>query len=227
MKVLLALLLGLLVLSCDPPIVFDRAYPDGVAPLSEIPTPYRGIFLCQSDSTRVLIGAKAIVLEQTYTFKTSVAKVKEKEDCSLLDTAIVLPSTNQCIPIRFINDTLVEGTWTESDTLFAISSENVVKAYKGNLVLSTKISKDQWGLSTLTIDEARDVTYRAINDRSEIQAVQAVTQTELIEDNPEKPKYRIKPTPIEFDNLLEDRRIFVPCDVLERINLEQTDIYVY
>ncbi|MDF1697969.1 MAG: hypothetical protein P1U56_19130, partial [Saprospiraceae bacterium] len=72
-----------LIASCSPPVVFDQPYPLNGADLLSIPSAYQGAFICESDSSLVLIQDKQIVVRQENYFLLPLKDVEEIEDCSI------------------------------------------------------------------------------------------------------------------------------------------------
>jgi len=52
----------LVVAACTPPVIFDKAYPIGEENLEAIPSAYRGVFICESDSALLVISDRDIIL---------------------------------------------------------------------------------------------------------------------------------------------------------------------
>ena len=51
-----------IVFSCTPPVVFDTAYPTETSDLLEIPFEYQGAFICDSDSSLIIINKTNIII---------------------------------------------------------------------------------------------------------------------------------------------------------------------
>jgi len=222
-------ILGLLtfMISCTPPVVFDKAYPVGEDDLYQFPVEYQGAFICESDSSIIVIDQSTIYNRKERFFRLPLKDVEEKENCMIVEDKMFVDNRKECIPIVFESDSTVRGTVIEVDTIFNISEESVVRLYNGHLVLSQKMDLDKWSVNLLTLQDNSDVMYRAITDKTEIRSVSSTTPTEKLESKRRNaPKYRVKPTMAEFDKLINNEKIFVDCDYLKRVNLEQNFLFI-
>jgi len=159
-------ILGLLtfMISCTPPVVFDKAYPVGEDDLYQFPVEYQGAFICESDSSIIVIDQSTIYNRKERFFRLPLKDVEEKENCMIVEDKMFVDNRKECIPIVFESDSTVRGTVIEVDTIFNISEESVV--------------------------------------------------------------YRVKPTLEEFDRLINNEKVFVDCDYLTRVNLEQNFLFI-
>ena len=66
------------------------------------------------------------------------------------------------------------------------------------------------------------MTFRAITNKSKIKNIEKITQaTDITVESDENPRYKVRPTMIEFDKLLADDTIFITCDYLTRVEIEK------
>ena len=220
MKLQIVSLIGfiLLIVACTPPVVFDQAYPIGEDNLKEIPASYTGSFICESDSSLLLIKKHEIVIKKENFFNLPLKYVEERDDCKIDGQEMYVSGREECIPLEFINDSTVRGTVIEHDTLFSIGNAAVVRMYQGHVVLSQEINDDQWAVSFLSIEKNTDVKYRAITDKTKIVNVGKVTKMENITTKEDKNnRYKIKPTMKQFDELFHDEKVFIECEYLTRV----------
>lgn len=221
------ILFAIFILSCSPPVVFDGPYPQGGSDLLHLPDVYQGTFICESDSSIVLIGPQMITLRQEHFFTTALKDVDEKEDCSVIGNEMYIKGREECVPLEFVNDSTVRGIITEYDTLFVISKTGIARTYKGHLVLSQEIEDSEWAINIVTLQDNRDMIYRAITDETKIKNVRKITQLQDITDpEDDSPRYKIRPTMKEFDALLSDEKVFVECEYLTRVSLENRIIHL-
>jgi len=206
--------------ACEPPVVFDQPYPQNRVDLEQIPKQFHGDYLCESDSSLVRIAEQNIIHESYYEFRSNIKDLEEKEDCTIRDNQIFIKGISECVPLKYINDSIVAGQYVMVDTLFKNRYNAFARIYKGHLFLSQKIKTEEWMVHFLTPVEG-DLIYRAIVDRSNISEIKKLTPVENLEKaRNDSPRYRIKPTKQEFDKLIENKRIFIECEYLIRINLE-------
>ena len=228
MKYLLLISIAIaIVFSCTPPVVFDTAYPTDASDLIEIPFAYQGAFICDSDSSLIIINETNIIIRKEEYFRLSLKYVEEKEGCLISGDNMYVDNREECIPIVFENDSIVRGTIIENDTLFRMEPGSVARIYKGNVVISQELEDDLWAINLLALQENGDVIYKAITDKTKIRHVQQITATkELPSNRRNEPKYKVKPTMGEFDAMMKDEKVFVTCDYLTRVNLEQNYLFI-
>lgn len=217
----LLLSVSLFVLSCTPPVVFDQAYPIEAENLEEIPASYRGVFICESDSALLVIAKHDITLRKENFFLLPLKDVEERPDCNVAEDQMYVTGRTECIPLEFINDSIVKGTVVEHDTLFVMGDKAVARMYQGHVVLSQELKKGQWAVSLLSLEENTDVKYRAITDKSKIKNVGKITSLENITIESDKTeRYKIKPSMKQFDDLINDEKVFIECEYLTRVLLD-------
>ena len=228
MKYLLLISISIAIaLSCTPPVVFDNAYPTDSSDLSEIPFEYQGAYICESDSSLIIINKQEIVIRKEQFFRLSLKNVEEKENCLISGDKMYVDNRNECIPIVFESDSIVRGTIVENDTLFRMEPGSVARLYKGHVVISQEVENNIWAINLLELQDNGDVIYRAITDKTKIRHVQQITDTkELPSRKRDQPKYKVKPTMREFDEMMNDENIFITCDYLTRVNLEQNFLFL-
>lgn len=217
-------LLGLVLLlaTCTPPVVFDQPYPIGEEDLIEFPELYTGSFICESDSALLLIQKNEIVIRKENYFKLPLKYVEEREDCNIEGEEMYVSGRAECIPLEFVNDSTVQGIVVEHDTLFSMGDKAVARMYHGHLVLSQEIEDFEWAVSFLSLEKNSDIVYRAITDKTKVAEVGKVTAMEDITTKEDKNnRYKIKPTMKQFDELMHHEKVFVECEYLTRVYLDE------
>ena len=136
MRLLGFLLILLTAISCEPAVVFKDAMPPEVDAITTIPKQFHGVYMCESDSSRIYIERDHAVQESYYQFITSVERVRESEDCSIVAGGLYLPGRKECIPFEWINEDSITAKVYELDTLFEFADDEVMKLYRGHLFLN-------------------------------------------------------------------------------------------
>jgi len=207
--------------ACSPPVIFDKAYPLEVENLKAIPSSYTGVFICESDSALLIISQHDITLRKENYFMLPLKDVEEREDCKIVGEQMYVTGRSECIPLEFINDSIVKGTVVEHDTLFLMGEKSIARIYQGHVVLSQEVEDGQWAVSLLSLEDNKDIKYRAITDKTKIKNVSKITSMENITTIDDKrDRYKIRPSMVQFDELLNDDKVFIECEYLTRINLE-------
>jgi len=211
------LLLG----SCTPPVVFDQAYPTDQKDQSTIPSQFQGSFMCESDSALVIISDHEITLHKSHYFTTKVKYLEQRKDCKIEDDKIYVTGREECIPIEVVNDSIVRGTYQETDTLFYMQEGSVARLHNGHLILNQELKPKEWAVSLLTPEYGGDLTFKAITNKTKLKNVRRITETTDITTNQDKkPRHIVSPTMQDFDKLLSDKEIFIECEYLVRVHLD-------
>ena len=225
---LLLYFISIIVVSCTSPVVFDDAYPTKTQLLKDIPDDYQGAFMCESNSTVITINDKQILALEYVFFQENIEKLEERTACTLIDDEIYLDEIEDCIPIEYVGEDSIKGEYVRIDTLFDIFKGHIVKPLKGNLILSQKMETKEYILSVLSRDEYGNVMYRAINENSDLDQLADITNMKQISvDRNNEPIFKVKPTQKEFEEILAHPEIFIVCEYLIRINLEEYDHYLF
>lgn len=220
------ILLLAIITSCTPPVVFDQAYPSDQADLASIPHVFQGAFICESDSSLVIISDTDVTMHRTHYFNTKMSQVEERANCKIVDDKMYISGRLECIPVSVVNDSTVRGTYKETDTLFVMQEGSVARIHKGHLVLSQELNKNEWAVSLLTTQQGGDLTFRAITKKSKIKNVSKVTHpTDITTYRDNSPRYSVSPTMKEFDALLADDKVFIECEYLLRVHLDDSTIH--
>ena len=222
------LLMIIIVTACTPPVVFDQAQPIDGESVNEIPASYQGLYVCESDSTLIIISDHIVYAQHEHYFIISTEGLEEREDCSLIENEVYLPGKDMCIPIEYIDEKTVKGYITDIDTLFIMDVNHVAKSYRGHLFLSKKLDNQEWAVSMLSHDETGNLLYRGITEDSDFRGINRITpMKEITRPSDRKRRFKITPDQTAFDLLINDPDIFIDCEYLMRVNLEveQPDVF--
>ena len=226
-KISFLLLLSFAFTMCSPPIVFDEAYPKNEAPMNYFPENYQGIYMCESDSTLIVIKETLVYAQSFFYFEASESEIEAKEQCTIADGELYIEERQECIPFEYFAEDSIRAQYYNIDTLFEISPKAILKTYENSLVLSSQV-KDEWIITLLSIDKFGNVDYRAITESTDIEKVQSITPTKQIGVNRNsEPIYSVKPDQIGFAEMFNDHNIFISCEYLMRVNLEENAFYMY
>lgn len=207
-------------ISCNQGVVFEDSNPPNIDKVDQLPQYLLGSYLCQSDSSIVHIYKDYIVQEILVEFKTSLDKIAETENCSLVDGGLYLPGRKECIPFEYINEDTITATLYELDTLFYISRDNIAKVYKGQLFLNIKSHSYKWMTWIVRPDSNGNLIYRYIDIPQDRNVIENYTKDYTVQTiEPDKIQYSLKPTLREFEEIANSEYA-VLCDVLQPISLE-------
>ncbi len=218
-------LLGML-FSCEPKVVFDHTQPTGIDPIEEIPERYWGSYRCQSDSTLVIIEPHIAYQQYNYQIKMTIDQIEETENCSLADGGLYLPGRKQCYPIKYIHEDTVVGYVTDIDTLFSFSDDQVIKPYRGALIINQQLESDDWIIWTLGVNTDGSLQLNYLDLPEEIENIAEISADyDKVQRSKDIEQYVIRPTMREFDDLITTADYQLECDVLIPVSLEIDDVF--
>ena len=214
----LGILLLLTIGACtEPPVVFTEAQPQGLPAEPYINMVYRGTFFCESDSATVHIKARTIHKERLYAFSIPKAEVDTMQDATLEDSVLVIKGFEESIPVEIINDTLYADIMIR-DTLFEMSSKQILKYYKGHQVISKELGPEKWEVIILSLDGDMNLRLSEAILPADLEALEEITPVEDISTE-EQIQIRVSPSYLEFGEILQKQLIFQECDLFTRMKL--------
>jgi len=162
----------------------------------------------------------AVYKESYRMFITTIEKVEQTEDCAIVAGGLYLPGRKECIPFDYIEDDKIVAKIYSIDTLFGFRKDEVLKLYKGRLFLNYQSEKNEWVCHMITPMRDRSMKWELINVPDEVNTIEEVTVDYTTRENKEEETlYVIKPTLVEFDQIL-DKNFVSDCDILYPINFE-------
>ena len=163
----------LLLDSCEPAATFDKPQPDNVKSLVSFPERLQGKYLAADQVSTVTITDKLITRYYDFDFKEHKDGLGSSYKI-VGDTLINLAdSTKERIHLK--GDTIIqhfEGT----DTLFIISSNNVLKKFKGYYFLNNRYSDNAWEVKKLGLQKG-SLVIGSISDKDDVQKLKEISET--------------------------------------------------
>lgn len=209
-----------MIISCKPNVLFQEAVPPGVDTISKIPANFQGVYMCESDSSRMYAEENVIYNETYRMFVTPISRVTEREDCSIVAGGLYLPGRKECIPFEYVNEDTIMAKIYSIDTLFSFKNTEAMKLYKGHLFMNYKNKLDEWVTYMITPMEDGAMNWELIDIPDKVKNVEAITHEYKTRKNKDdETMFIIKPTLVEFDRILR-QDYMTPCDILIPINLE-------
>jgi hypothetical protein len=194
--------------SCQPPVVFVEPQPVGVESISSIPESYMGIYWCKIDSVSLFVDDKAFIKSKELLLSMTIEEIEADPDLELQNGKIYVRSWDQSFPIESKGDTIISKIIIK-DTLFVISPEQILKPFKGYLILNTKLDENVWGVM-LVSHEGEGILSLAYAELPEnLSVLDSITPVETLakKDNIET-QILIRPTREEFEQILKNRILF-------------------
>ena len=207
-------------ISCEPNVLFEEAVPPEVSAIDRIPIDFQGGFICESDSSRMYADEFIIYNESYHQFVTTLDRIKETENCSIIAGGLYLPGRKECIPFEYLSEDTITAKVYSIDTLFAFRDHEVLKLYKGRLFMNYKNGLDEWVTFMISPMEDGALKWELIDIPDSVRKVEAITRDYTMRVNADdETKYIIKPTLVEFERII-DKNYVRPCDILFPINFE-------
>lgn len=207
-------------ISCEPNVLFQEAVPPEVLAIDRLPEEFQGVYMCESDSSRMYADDFIIYNESYHQFVTTLDRIKDTEHCSIIAGGLYLPGRKECIPFEYISEDTITAKVYSIDTLFAFRDNEILKLYKGRLFMNYKNGLDEWVTFMISPMEDGAMNWELIDIPDRVRKVEAITQDYSVRVNvDDEKKYIIKPNLVEFERIL-DKNYLRPCDVLYPINLE-------
>ncbi|MFD0797333.1 hypothetical protein ACFQZJ_07670 [Maribacter chungangensis] len=204
--------------SCQPAVVFNEAQPVNVESLSEIPDAYRGIFWCPADSASLFIDDKAFIKRKELLVKLTKAEVDSSNDLYLSNGRLFITEWEADFPAEEKGDTIVSQLIIR-DTIFALGPKQVLKDFKGHLVLSTKLDEGAWAVSVAS-QTGKGILKIARADLPEnLEALDSIVPINSVSKiNDRETQILIRPTKEQFERILQKGVLFQgSCTEFERI----------
>ncbi|MGB3344219.1 MAG: hypothetical protein WBA61_09920 [Aequorivita sp.] len=200
----------LLLLSyCQPPVVFTEPQPRDEPELSRIPMEYQGMYWCEVDSIALIIDEKMISKQKEYESKLSMAEIESNPNLSFQNETLYSKELNQAFPAKLIGETIISQI-TLKDTLFSKTTEQVLKFYKGHLILNNPIDNDNWEVTIISLKYPDILSLTKANLPDNLDELERITAVEKFktDDNEKTVQIKISPTKAEFDQILGQGLIF-------------------
>jgi len=173
------------------------------------------MFLCDSDSSIVHIKKRTIFKEKEYEATLAIQDIPSIEELSYENGELRISPLDQVAEVVENGDSLTAKI-TLRDTLFSIGPKSVLRNYNGHAILNKQLDKEKWEVEILSLDEDYNLRYSVSILPENINDLLKVTATKDI-SNKEQTQYIIKPSKIEFRELLNTKLIFEECDRFVRI----------
>ncbi len=220
-------LLGLaLFFSCQPPVVFGEPQPADIESLSVIPRGYQGIYWCKVDSVTLYVDEKAFIKRKELLVKLTRAEIDSSSDLELRNGRLFVREWETDFPTEEKGDTIISKLVIR-DTLFAIRDEQLLKPYKGHLILNTKLDENAWAVLVASHKGAGLLSLSRAEVPENLMQLDSITPVKITSKNSDRgTQIYITPTADQFGRILEKGLLFsTSCSEFERIIPMKEHIY--
>ncbi len=190
----LTIILAILV-SCQPPVTFDKPQPADAKALNGFPKRIQGKYLSSRDSSILQITANSLVRIYDYDQKIHISQLDSNQQ--LIGDTLFDLNTNRGMAVKMEGDSLVQHV-KSSDTIFTINALNVLKKFKGYYFVNNLIPPETWQVQKIDLSQGI-LTLSGINKTEDI--AQLKTLTETVQDTL---PYVFSPTKQEFKKFIKN-----------------------
>lgn len=193
--------------SCEPPVVFSEPQPKGIDALTSIPEHFQGSYWCDKDSVSLYVNKNLIYKSKLFDLELTKQDIDDTEDVRFENGQLFLDGSNESFPAIEKNET-VFSTINLKDTIFSNQMpKNVLKLFKGYLVLNNEISDNHWEVKIITLKPTGFIAISKVNYPESLTDLETITTVKVI-DNSEREQILVSPTKAEFDQILDKNLIF-------------------
>lgn len=171
--VFLTMLSALFLFACQPPVTFDKPQPDDVPALSHFPVRLQAEYKSEQDNSNLIVTKDALIRIYDFDLKTHVSLLDSS--MQLIGDSLFDLNTNGGIPVLIEGDSIVQHIY-ETDTLFAINEENVLKKFKGYYFVNILSKDNTWHVQKLEMTKGK-LVLSSINNREDLDQLKAITET--------------------------------------------------
>lgn len=159
--------------SCEPAATFDKPQPADIKSLTAFPKRIQGKYLAADQASILTITDKLMTRYYDVDFKEHKDSLSSSYKL-VGDTLINLTDgTKEKVLLR--GDTIVQH-YNGTDTLFSISTYNILKKFKGYYFLNKLYNDNAWEVNKLSLEKGI-LTVASISDKDDIQKIKEITET--------------------------------------------------
>ena len=194
---------------CQSPVGFTEPQPLDEPQLSVIPTEYRGIYWCATDSITLIIDDQIIYKQKKYDTKISKSQLESNSDLTFKNNMLYAKELSESYPAVQIGDTIFVQI-TLKDTLFSDYSGAVLKYFKNRLILNKPLNNDLWDVTIISLKKQNTLSLTKATIPSNLEEIEQITPIQKYNAyNDETPvQIIIAPTKAEFEQILNKGVLF-------------------
>ena len=174
MRYILPIILFIYCIGCDSPTVayFKEPQPTGDKKMDAFPLLLQGLYSDKEQALFLEIDDKK--LTRYYEFDMQLHKDSLGEDMVLKGDTLIDISTGEAFNIQRRNDSIFHHYRSETDTLFMIDEDHVLKKYKGHYFLNAAEDNGGWSVRRLSLRKGV-LTMGSITDSTDLAKLQVLT----------------------------------------------------
>ena len=202
MRNLAFLIMAIIVIACDPTVVFTEPQPEGKKNLENFPARYRGTYMEVTDSSIYIVTADRILQRYEEFLAEPEEEILKDGDVELLDNRLVLKGMNQSFPITRRNDSIF-GMVVLFDTIFDLNGDERLRKLGNNYLMNIPHEDSLWIVFKLIFDSSGGAYLCDVDDGKEMELFEQLCKVEVLGENGILERYMLSPTKRELKKLLK------------------------
>lgn len=159
--------------SCEPAATFDQPQPDGEKPLTFFPEYLRGVYLASNNASTVTITDKLITRHYDFDYKEHKDSLGSSYQIMGDKLINLKDSSKENVVVK--GDTILRH-YEDTDTLFNISTDNVLKKFKGYFFLNSRYGVNAWEVKKIALQKG-ELKIGNISNEGDILKLREITKT--------------------------------------------------
>ena len=185
----------LLLTGCNDLATFDKPQPPDRKAIPAFPSSILGHYINNHEPSSLTITSNMVTTSYEITNKIWPGQV-DTTGFDLVNDSLVNKSTGEKYKVILSGDTIIKVTFN-TDTLFNLSNNDILKNYKGYYFLNKQNPNQYWSVYRLSLSKGQ-LILGTIRDSMDIKQLKEISEN--IEDST---GYHFKPTEKQFEKFIK------------------------
>lgn len=159
--------------SCEPAATFEKPQPADIKSLTAFPKRIQGKYLAADQASILTITDK--LMTRYYDFDFKEHKDSLNSSYKLVGDTLINLTDSTKVKVILRGDTIIQH-YNATDTLFSISTDNILKKFKGYYFLNHLYNDNAWEVNKLSLEKGV-LTIASISDKGDIQKLKEISET--------------------------------------------------
>jgi len=188
-------LILLLLAGCNDVATFDKPQPPDSKSIPAFPSGILGHYINNHDPSSLTITSDMVTMSYEITNKIWPSQI-DSTQFDLVKDSLVNKSTGDEYKVVLSGDTIIKVTFN-TDTLFNLSNNDILKKYKGYYFLNKQNPNQYWSVYRLSLSKGL-LILGTIRDSTDIKQLK-----EISENTEDSTGYHFKPTEKQFEKFVK------------------------
>jgi rRNA-processing protein FCF1 len=203
----------ILITACEEPVKFIEPQPQGKSNLSSFPKRLIGIYKSVNDDYTIEISDKLIIRKFKSNIYLSKTELDSSKNLQLKGNVLLDNDNNLSFKVTIQNDSIT-GFAIQTDSVFMITNDNVLRKFNGHYFLNTKLDNGYF-VQMLTPEGSGKLTISSIK-KEELDNLKTISAVEEPDDSLLE-NYQFTLTKKEFKNFVNEMHGFRSTEVFQKI----------